>query len=274
MSDPRPLALAARTLDGLAPAAIVRTAAEAGFAAVGLLVEPGDWTDATTREVRQALAGTGLRVLDVEVVRIKPGPVDPSLPRLLDIAREVGAGHVLVIGHDEDRARTVAAFRAVCEAAAARGLAAVLEFMAFRGVATLGDALDVVAAAVHPAGAVLVDNHHLARSGAAPEELLRVPPRLLRYVQLCDAPAEPAGGWSTEALLEDALGARCLPGEGELPLRSFVEALPAGVPISVELLGRRVRDRFDTPVAYARAIMRATRGLLDQVTQAPSHPTE
>lgn len=253
-----PLAIAARTLDGLPPRDLFDAAASAGFDLVGLLVDPAHWTDADTDEIRRHTARTGVRVLDVEAARIKPGPPDPDLPALFDIAQAVGARHVLAIGHDADLQHTAEQFRDLCALAGPRGLTVALEFMAFRGVATLQDALQVVDAAGHSAGSILVDNHHLARTHGTSDDVRRLPANLVRYVQLCDAPAQPAG-WSTDALMQDALEARCLPGAGALPVTAFLDALPPGTPISVEIIGRRERDRFTSPADYARAIMDSLR---------------
>ena len=51
-----PLSLASGILPEFGPVEIVQAAAFAGFDAVGLWVEPADWTAATTRAVRAALA--------------------------------------------------------------------------------------------------------------------------------------------------------------------------------------------------------------------------
>lgn len=55
-----PISLASGVLPEFGPVDCVRAAAAAGFDAVGLWVEPADWTDATTSEVRAMLADSGL----------------------------------------------------------------------------------------------------------------------------------------------------------------------------------------------------------------------
>jgi sugar phosphate isomerase/epimerase len=62
----------------------------------------------------------------------------------------------------------------------------------------------------------------------------QVDPALLRYVQICDATSEMPGPTDTPALIREARAGRLLPGEGALPLRELVAALPAGLPLAIE----------------------------------------
>jgi sugar phosphate isomerase/epimerase len=94
----------------------------------------------------------------------------------------------------------------------------------------------VVDAVAHPAAGVLVDPLHLRRSGGSPAAvavLAQSRPELFPYVQLCDAPlGAPHDG--TRGLYREAVTARLLPGDGELPLGELLGALPASLPLSVE----------------------------------------
>lgn len=265
----RMLALAARTIDTLAPAQAMELAARTGFDAIGVLVDPATWTAAMTRDVRAASAATGIAVLDVEPLRIKPGPLDPAIPRILDIAAEIGASNALCIGHDADKAHSAALFHDICILSAACGIRPAIEFMAFRGIANLADAVEVVTQAGHPAGAILPESQHLSRSGGTPADLALAPPGMIAYAQICDAPAAAAGDGSAEALMQDALTMRELPGRGGLPLAAFVAALPPQTPLSVELIGDRVRARYASPFDFLTAIRRS----LDPYLDAP-HGTD
>jgi sugar phosphate isomerase/epimerase len=78
------------------------------------------------------------------------------------------------------------------------------------------------------------------------------------YAQLCDAPlAAPDGD---RALYREAVDDRRAPGDGELPLAALLEALPAGIALSVEAPVRAMADR--PPVERARQAIAATRRLL------------
>ena len=249
-----PLAIAAQTL-ALPPNQMVEVAARAGFEMVGFKHGP-DWSDDLIRALRGDLDASGVSLLDIEALRLVPDVDWGQVERLLDAAASLGAANVLVVGQDPDRAGVIASYARACEMAGQRGLRAALEPMPFRDVVTLADALEVIAAVDHPAAALLLDNHHLARSGGSPADLARVPSDLIPYAQICDAPAEPLG-FTTETLMQDALTRRCLPGDGALPLAAFVAALPAGTPLSVEILTGALRDAYPSPLEYARAIRSA-----------------
>ena len=82
------------------------------------------------------------------------------------------------------------------------------------------------------------------------EALRRLDAALLPYSQLCDAPAAPAED-SRAGLFEDARNDRRLLGEGGLPVRAFLAALPDGIPLSLEVRSRQLRA--DYPDAGERA---------------------
>src|SRR3546814_42280 len=98
----RRISLASGVLPEFGPVQIVEAAGAAGFDAVGLWVDPGEWTAQTTHETRAALAATGLPVLDVEVVWIKPDSSRDEHLRVLDVGMELGAGNVLCVSSDPD----------------------------------------------------------------------------------------------------------------------------------------------------------------------------
>ena len=55
---------------------------------------------------------------------------------------------------------------------------------------------------------------------------------LFRYAQICDAAAVIPS--ESGDLIREARTGRLLPGEGALPLRELVAALPAAIPLSIE----------------------------------------
>jgi sugar phosphate isomerase/epimerase len=110
---------------------------------------------------------------------------------------------------------------------------ACLEFMIFSSVKTLADAVRILDRAAHPAGAVLIDALHMQRSGATPADVAALPSDRVPYVQLCDGPFEPVHPPEEVALTEARTG-RLFPGDGEIPLRALVDALPPGAALAVE----------------------------------------
>jgi sugar phosphate isomerase/epimerase len=255
VTSSRLLAVSHLTVLDAAPPDLVDAAAAAGFDAVGVRVWPAadelpyPMLDGgpMLRETLARLRDTGLRVLDVEVLRLRRDSTHDDALRILDAGALLGARNVLVIANDPDEDRVVDRFAAICAAASPRALRVCLEFMIFSSVKTLADAARVVARAGRPEGAVLVDALHLHRSGGTPAELAEVSPDVLAYAQLCDATWEPIRPDEAQALAE-ARGNRLLPGDGELPLRQLVAALPPAAPLAVEapvaaLAGRPATER-------------------------------
>lgn len=250
----RVVSLAAGTVLDVGPADAVDVAAAAGFEAVGLWFDPASWTASTTSAVADRLATTGMRALDLEPVILGRG-ADPG-DAAVDTAAELGVGHVLVASGPASRDEVVERFGQLCARAASTDVVMVLEFLPIFTIGTLAAALSVVEEV--GLGGVLVDTLHLSRSGGSVEELADVPRALLPYLQLADAPAEVP---DREALREEALHGRLLPGDGELPLDAVLRAVP-DVPVSVELRSAGLMAAHRDPIERARVVLAATRRLL------------
>jgi sugar phosphate isomerase/epimerase len=252
----RLISLAAGTVLDVGPADTVSVAADAGFPATGIWFDPSTWTDATTKEVAARLSDTGVVALDIEPVILGRGP-DPG-DRLVDTAAQLGAGHVLVASGPADRSEVLDRFASLCDRAAPAGVAIVLEFLPIFTVGSLAAAIEIVQEAGRPNAGVLVDTLHLARSGGTAADLRAVPPRLLPYLQLADAPAAAP---PQEQLRDEALHGRRLPGDGALPLAAVLDAVPA-VPVSLEIRSRAAMEAYPDPTDRARAVLAATQQLL------------
>lgn len=223
----------------LAPADLVRQAAGAGFCAVGLRLHPAVAgglcypLDALARQALKAvLAGEGVRVRDIEFVEVTPHVDLPALLPLLEAGADLGADSLTVSGDDPHFARLTDHYGQLCHLAAAFGLRVDLEFMRWRQVANLQQALEIVTGAGQANGGILVDALHLFRSGGDVAMLAEIEPRWLRAVQLCDAPlqAPPDAG-----IIAEARERRLPPGHGQLPLAQLLAVLPGDVQVSVEM---------------------------------------
>jgi len=140
------------------------------------------------------------------------------------------------------------------------GMTADLEFMPWTAVPDAQAALRTVRAAASPANAgILVDALHFARSHTTLDDLRALPRELLHYAQICDAPA--GKDFTVEQMVHTARCERLLPGEGGIDLAGLFGALPADLPISVEVPHQlRVAQLGD--VAWSRLALEASHKLL------------
>ena len=234
--------LAYLTSAPLSPPDAISLAADLGYGAAGLRALPaapgGDFSalieDRTLlRETVARSKATGVGIFDVEIVRLTADFTVERFKPFLDVCGELGARAVLVAGDDPDEARLTASYAAFCDAAGSYGLTADLEFMPWTAVPHARSALKIVQAANRPNGGILVDALHAARSDTSLADIAAIPRNLLHYAQICDAPVPPPK--TNAELIFTARCARLLPGEGGINLVAMFSALPADLPISVEV---------------------------------------
>jgi sugar phosphate isomerase/epimerase len=248
------------------PAELIRIAAEAGYDLVDLRLAPATPTDPVyssselkllANDLLPLLRDAGLRVWDVEIIRLK-GDTNPQdyLP-LMETAAILGAKRMKLVCDTQDHARASDLLNAFAQAAAPFGLTLDLEYMVFSGVKSLAAAKTVVATAAQANLRVLVDALHWARAGDNTNDIHAALP-LLDYVQLCDAPAAAPVG--REALIQEARTSRLPPGEGELSLRDLLDAMPAGCVASLEVPLPPGHD----PLAHARRLLAAARSVCEE----------
>jgi sugar phosphate isomerase/epimerase len=194
------------------------------------------------RETLLRLKDAGVSVLDTEFLRFEPEHPIGIPEGFLEVSARLGAKHVLVMSAEPEEARTIERFGDLCDRAAQYGLHVGLEFAIYTGVRTLADAGRVVGKAKRANASVVVDALHFSRSGGLPAHIGQVDPSLFRYAQICDASADMPGPTDTPALIREARTGRLLPGEGVLPLRELVAALPAGGPLAIEAPCRASAD--------------------------------
>ncbi len=215
----RTLSLAALTLLDVPPPEQVRIAARTGFTHVGLRLLPATPTDpdydmlGDTPAVRATLAAlmeTGIRVSDVEIVRLTPGfTLDDRLQRFMETAARLGAGQVLVAGNDDNLQRSADNLAILAAAGRPFGLTMNLEPMPWTQLRNIAAAQALIAA------------------------LSSLPAHHLNYMQLCDGAAQKPE--SEQELIRQARSARNVPGEGGLDLHGLMSALPATLPVSLEV---------------------------------------
>lgn len=261
----RKLSLASGILPEFGAVDVVEAGASAGFDAVGLWIDPAEWTPQSTRETRGALARTGMPVLDVEVVWIKPDTALDDHRKVIDAGAELGAANVLCVSSHPDPGVTAETLAALCRHAEGSGMRVALEFGIFTEVRNLKQALGVIGQVDHPLAAVLVDPIHVDRSGTTVAEVAAIDRALLPYAQFCDARALRPDHADFAAVIADAVDFREQCGEGVLPLAALLEALPPNIPLSIELRSAALREAFSQPALRAKAVLDATRRWLDKL---------
>lgn len=261
----RPIALAPLTVLELGPPELVTCAADAGFDGVGLRLiratdeEPLRPTIGDTpviRETRRRLDDTGVFLLDIEVLRLRPETrVRDEFGPFLETGAYLGARQVLVTGNDPDHARLADNLAELGHFAVEFGMTVNLEPMPWTDVRDLDEAALIVRRCAGSGAGVLVDAIHYDRALTTADDLRSLPREWTRYVQICDARLPRPT--SVDELRFQGRNARLFPGEGAIDLVSMLQALPT-VPVSVE-----------APVAWnapagvrARAALRSARSVV------------
>lgn len=267
----RPISLAALSVIELTPPEMVTAVSLAGYRYISLRLLPvtpheprydilGDTP--MRRDLQHRLDDTGIEVLDVEFIRLDADAIVTDFLPLMETAAKLQAKQLLVAGYDSDEGRFVARFSELCDHALEFGLNANLEFYPWADVRTLAQAHRLVAACGRSNVGILIDSLHFDRSRSTLAEVAAVPVQWLRYVQLCDAPAERPT--TTDALIHQARAERQFPGEGGLDLMGLLRALPRDIPIGIETPTRALALNVG-PVERARRALEATRTLLKRL---------
>ncbi|WP_052283872.1 sugar phosphate isomerase/epimerase family protein [Kluyvera genomosp. 1] len=238
----RSLSLAALTMLDVPPPEQVRIAAHTGYSHVGLRLLPATPDDPNydmlgdtprVRDTLAALRDTGIHVSDVEIVRLTPDFSLDALQPFFETAARLEAQQVLVAGNDSDLRRSADNLARLAQAGETYGLTMNLEPMPWTQIRTIADAQTLIDASGQSNVGILVDAIHFWRAGESLDALKALTPQQLNYMQLCDAPA--LIPTDTQELIYQARCARQVPGEGGLDLRGLMAALPATLPISVEV---------------------------------------
>lgn len=244
----------------LTPPDMVSVSAAAGFTGINLRLSPARETDPVypmigdtpmMKETLRRLDDTGLKVLDIEVLWMKPDTQRGQYRGVLEAAAQLGTKQVLAAGLDSDLSRAADTYAGFCEDAKPFGLNINLEYMVISEVKTLPAAQAIVDRVKSGNAGILIDALHVHRVGTPIADIARIERGLLRYMQLCDAPAAiPA---TPDELRFEARHNRLPPGEGGLPLKALMQALPPDIDISVETpLGG---DRGKLPAAARAQIL-------------------
>jgi len=208
--------------------------AEAGFDGVEIFETDFLSFDRSPADVGHMIADAGLAVSTFQPFRDFEGMPEAQRGRELeraerkfDLMQEMGADLLLVCSNMSPASlggidRAAADFRELGERAEARGLRIGYEALAWgRHVDDYRDAWEIVRRADHPAVGLILDSFHTLARGTELAPIRAIPKDKIFLVQVADAPRLEMDlrSWSRHY--------RCMPGQGELDLTAFMEALDA-----------------------------------------------
>ncbi len=195
-------------------AASLRTAlAGLGPVNLGALPDVERWRpDERAAMLREAAALSELAVdIGVSYVQLLTGPVSPGGPY----------SGPAELSPAELRRVTAGAIRSVADLGAPHDLRYYLEPVAWTPLSSLAQAVEVIDAAERDNVGLVLDFWHLWQRGVTPESVARLDHRMIFGVDFSDS-LGPAGSPGPDQR------SRCVwPGEGEIPLREWVDAVRA-----------------------------------------------
>jgi sugar phosphate isomerase/epimerase len=251
---------------GLEPVEFVNLVADLGCDCIstGLSAMPGYASfslrddKALRREMLAAMRARGVSISLGEGCIVRAGRDIREMTADFDIFRELGAQRINTVSMDPDLSRSLDQFGVVAEMAGAREMESSIELCPVLTINNLASAVAAVRHVDRKDFQLLLDTMHLGRSGATAAEIAALDPATIGYVQLSDAPLKP----SNPNYMDEATFDRMVPGEGELPLREYISALPAGVLVSLEVpsrtlakAGLSIKDRVERCVKAARTLL-------------------
>jgi 4-hydroxyphenylpyruvate dioxygenase len=190
--------------------------------------------DGTPGEVGRRIKDLGLEAVTFQPFRDFEGMPEPQrakafsrAERKFDLMQELGCDLLMVCSNVSPDSlagieRAAADFHELGERAAARGLRVAFEALAWgRHINDYRDSWEVVRQADHPAVGLVLDSFHVLARGSELNSLRAIPKDRIFLVQMADAPRLDMDylSWSRHY--------RCFPGQGELPVAAFMDALCA-----------------------------------------------
>ena len=244
-------ALAAGCVPDALPWEIPAIARAAGFESCGMWIDPETtWKKGALAKTHNALAETGIRLIDVEALWLAGGASATDTHRLtVEAGLSLGARNVLVVSIHHDYEAALSQFSELCELAG-NDIRVNLEFGEFTNIKSLTAALEFIAKVDHSAAGVLIDLMHLNRCG---EHLPSLDATEFSYVQACDF-LQDSATLTGDAYIEAAVDGRCPLGEGEARKSDIEAVCRAGLDVSLEIRSKALRDAYPHPAERAAQI--------------------
>ncbi|WP_421083224.1 sugar phosphate isomerase/epimerase family protein [Rothia nasimurium] len=266
----RALGIAALSALATPPDELVRMAADVGFDFVGVRVQkvtdqdpildlaPGS---AAFKRLLKACQDTGITVHDTEFMLLDGTDQSYQWKRSLEISQALGAKTFTVAASDPDEMRLTERLASMAQEAASADITITLEPISYQSVRSVEDAARIAECSGIK---ILADTLHLHRGGIAPQALEKVAP-WVAALQLVDAAEEvPA---DREALIFESRNDRRAPGDGVIDMRSYLNALPDTLPVSVECVSASFVQEHGAAV-WVKKLYQAARVVIDSSDKA------
>lgn len=240
--DVRHFTLGYLTLDA-PPAETVSAAVDAGFRSVGIRITGRRVSDpytqvignpATMREIRQRIDDGGITLSNISAYHLFPDVTWSHLQSVVETTAELGAKIIVANSYVPIDTKLIDLFGRYCELAGQHGIRVAVEFMMYSEAKNIASATRMVEGSGQANAGFLIDPLHLDRAGDTPATVKAVGPKRIIFVQICDA-MKRRDQPSREDLMAEARTARLAPGDGELPLHDFVDALPPDTEMEYEV---------------------------------------
>jgi 4-hydroxyphenylpyruvate dioxygenase len=207
--------------------------------------------DGLPAEIGREIKGLGLAAVTFQPFRDFEGMPEPHrtkvfsrAERKFDLMAQLGCDLLMVCSNVSPDSlggidRAAADFHELGERAAKRGFRIAFEALAWgRHINDYRDSWEVVRRADHPAVGLVLDSFHVLARGTKLNPIRAIPKDRIFLVQIADAPKLDMDylSWSRHY--------RCFPGQGDLPIAAFMDALQTtgfdGL-ISLEIFSDRFR---------------------------------
>jgi sugar phosphate isomerase/epimerase len=217
---------------------------------------------ALRKELLAAMNNRGVTITLGDGFLVLPGAEMDTHSADLDALADLGVPRINAVSLDPDLGRTFDQFATLTELAAQRNIQTVLEPVPGLTVGDLPTALAALAHVGRPDFRLLIDTMHLVRSGSGAADLAALDPQHIGYAQLNDTTLQPR----LDNYMEEAMYERMVPGEGELPLRELLSALPADIVLEIEVPQRSLALAGVSSIDRLRPCVEAARRLLSEVS--------
>src|SRR4051812_25300329 len=257
----------------------LRAIAAAGFDAVEIFENDLLSFAGSPRDVNRMCRDLGLSICAFQPFRDFEGMPEPQrarnfarAERKFDVMQELQTDLLLICSNVQPASlggidRAADDFRELGERAAARGLRVGYEALAWGlHVNDYRDAWEIVRRADHKSIGIILDSFHALAPSFPTNAIQSIPADKIFLVQLADAPRLGLDvlSWSRHF--------RCFPGQGDLPVAGFMEAVRAtgyDGPLSLEIFNDQFRA--GSPVRTATDGLRSLILLEDQLVKTTSH---